>query len=79
MTNDDDWYVTTMDEGVITGPFATKREAVASVVNRFSGMTQTTRHRAGLYELTAKHPEPGLRTAVLYIGLGRELRYEGWE
>jgi len=70
--NDRSWYVATMDDGVFSGPFRTKRLAM----NRTDGtcmMPSMHRIHAGMYL------EYGSRGRGFYVGTGYAMKINGFE
>ncbi len=63
----DKWYVATMDDGIVGGPFNTKKEAL------FSAGDISNREAPGLYRV------PTSSGRALYIGRQSTMEREGWE
>ena len=69
--NDRSWYVATLDLGIYSGPFRTKRLAM-NHTDMTMHLTSMHRSSAGLYHA----PVSNGRTA--YVGTGRKLRISGF-
>ena len=74
--NERDWYAATVDEGIVSGPYRTKRRAM----NETTGTSHlTTMHRihAGLY----RDAPYGAGGRGYYVGTGHALEISGfnWE
>ena len=71
--NERDWYAATVDEGIVSGPYRTKRRTM----NETTGTSHlTTMHRihAGLY----RDAPYGMGGRGFYVGTGRALEISGF-
>lgn len=64
--SNDNWYAATTDEGIVGGPFDTKKEALQSV-----GST-SSREAPGLYRVSTSSGR------AFYIGKKSTMEREGW-
>jgi hypothetical protein len=66
-----------MDEGIIGGPYATKREAKLAVErSRYATLPRTRRIRPGLYEIKSFGEA---FSTVVWIGTAAELERDGFD